>query len=74
MRNQNNNLQHFFDLSVGQYLKIDHSFFRNKSNTFQKAAGDSFTTNLICLWSEALPKQHELRIFDIRNDKSTGNR
>jgi hypothetical protein len=65
MRNPKNNLVNFVDLKPGNQLRVDGSFFENKSSTFKDAAGGVFTARMTCDWSEKLPKQHELRIFRV---------
>lgn len=65
MRNASNNLVEFFDLKPGSQIKVDQSFFNNKSATFQNAAGGVFVANIRCEWFATLPRKHELRIYRI---------
>ena len=62
--NQKNGLTDFFFLDPGQTLKIQTPYFYSKSTTFTNAAGGAFNVNISCLYSESLPAEHELRIYE----------
>jgi len=67
LSNPDNGLADFFSLRPGQALKIDGPYILGKSSTFQKAVGGSFQTELVSFYAAGLPKQHQLRIYEVHS-------
>jgi hypothetical protein len=65
LRNERNGLMDFFELPIGEVLRIDKDYISTKSDTFQKEIGEAFNTQIKCMWNEKMPKQHELRVYEI---------
>ena len=57
----------FFNLPVGSPLTINDNYIKGQSQTFMKhLASDSINADVLCLWSESLPNEHELRIYEVQ--------
>jgi len=75
LRNPDNGLVDFFELPVGEVLRIDKNYIASKSATFQGAiVGSISVVDIGCIWksvdikcirNEKMPIQHELRIYEI---------
>ncbi len=64
-KNVENGLVDFFNLWVGEELKIDKNYISTKSNTFQKQIQGPLLAKIKCILSEELPQNHSLRIYKI---------
>jgi len=62
-----NNLAGFFSLPANQPLKIDATFLHGRSNTFVQSCGIVPNVSVESIYSRSLPRQHELRVFEINN-------
>ena len=67
MRKSKNGLNDFFSLKQGEELEIKVDFFTNKAPTLQKAASPLFNAKLVSLWNQSLPKDHELRVYEVHS-------
>ena len=65
LRNAHNGLVDFFELPVGEVLKIDENYISSKSATFKGDIGGSTTVDIECIWNEEMPNQHEVRVYEI---------
>lgn len=64
-RNPRNGHVDFFELSPGHTLHIGPAYVGRKPATFRRVLGGTLLTDLESLWSEHLPREHELRVFRI---------
>lgn len=64
-RNKRNGLIEFFELPVGDTLRVDKEFISSKSDTFRDAIGGSINADIKCILNQGMPKQHEVRIYEI---------
>jgi hypothetical protein len=72
--NPKNNHAKFFGLRKNERIKVDAGYLRDKPDTFSLSMGCIPAFELECLWTESLPSQHELRIYEvnpIRDDKES---
>lgn len=70
MKNPMNGLADFFSLEQGKGLVIDDEFITSKAKTFRDEVGSPFNARLVSLWKQSLPKDHELRVYEVRSQKS----
>ena len=63
--NAENGHTSFFGLGKGTRLRVDDSYLIGKPATFVKSLGVQPRFQLECLWSESMPKQHELRVYEV---------
>lgn len=68
--NQSNGLAGFFSLPASQSLKIDATFLHGRSNTFTQACSQVPDVAVKLIYSRSLPRQHELRVFEVTNIES----
>jgi hypothetical protein len=55
----------FFNLQKGKRVKIDSSYLAPKPATFKKALRFELLAELECTWSEVLPHECQLRVYDV---------
>jgi len=65
LRNQNNGLMDFFELPVGEVLIVDDNYVSTKSPTFRGVIGGHINREIRAIWSEEMPSQHELRVYEV---------
>ncbi|NMX21938.1 hypothetical protein C5S30_05810 [ANME-1 cluster archaeon GoMg4] len=65
LRNEQNGLTDFFDLPLGKVLRVNKEYISTKSDTFQRNIGGSFSADIKCVWNEKMPKQHEMRVYEV---------
>jgi len=65
LRNERNGLMGFFELAVGEVLRVDKEYICSKSDTFQGAIGEALSAQIKCMWNEKMLKQHEMRVYEI---------
>lgn len=65
LRNPTNGLVDFFELQVGEVLIIDDNYISTKSATFRGVIGGSINREIKAIWSEKMPNQHEVRVYEI---------
>lgn len=65
LRNPINGLVDFFDLSVEEALIIDDNYISSKSPTFRGGIGGPINRKIKTIWSETMPNQHEVRVYEI---------
>jgi len=65
LRNERNGFKDFFELQVGELLRVDKTYIFSISVTFQRTVGGFFSADIKCIMSEKMPKEHELRIYEI---------
>ena len=63
--NPNNDLVDFFELPVGDVLMLDRDYVCRKSETFRRMIGGSIDRRIRAVWSEKMPKQHQLRAYEV---------
>jgi hypothetical protein len=58
----------FYKLNVGEFLVVDNSLVKDMPNQFKKAIPGELNLSVRCLWvNTSLPKQHELRVFEVQS-------
>jgi len=65
LKNDLNGLANFFELPIGEVLRIDKAYISSKAETFQRAIGGSFNAEIKCMWKEEMPEYHEMRVYEI---------
>ena len=65
LRNERNGLMGFFELAVGEVLRVDKEYICSKSDTFQGAIGEALSAQIKCMWNEKMLNQHEMRVYEI---------
>jgi len=65
LRNPSNGLTEYFEMIPKSTIEIDEGFFKSKSRTFQASSGGFIKASIHCDWASKLPKNHELRIYNI---------
>lgn len=65
LRNERNGLMDFFELPIGEVLRVDKEYISSKSATFQGAIDRVLSAQIKCMWNEKMPKQHEVRLYEI---------
>ena len=66
-QNQINGVAGLFSLPVSETLAIDAAYLSGRSNTFAQACGQVPNVAVQLIYSRSLPKQHELRVFEVTN-------
>ena len=69
-KNPSNGLVDFFGLPKGNSMLIDSAFLAERSATFVKSAGEVPNIKAVTLYSRSLPKNHELRVFEVHDAAS----
>jgi hypothetical protein len=64
-RNPANAHTSFFDLAMGNRLRIDHVYLAGRPPTFSRSLGAEFIVDVQSLLLERLPRNHELRVFSV---------
>jgi len=66
-KNPSNHLNNFFDLAIGETLRIDKKYIENHPGTFIKSVGKHVVDcRVACLLREELIKRIWVRIYEIR--------
>ena len=55
----------FFNVADGERVTIDAAYIASKPATFRKSLGSELRVELTCRWSEALPNEHQLRVYEV---------
>lgn len=63
--NPENGHEAFFNLRQGSKMTIEESYLVGKPKTFVNSLMARPSFDILCLWSEKLPRAHELRVFQI---------
>jgi hypothetical protein len=71
LQNKANGLADFFDCTPVSPLFVGQVYIEGKSTTFQTQAGEITPLSLVSVHSQSLPKQHELRVFEVRRQGTT---
>ena len=66
-KNHSNGLVNFFGLPKGNSVLIDSAFLAERSTTFVKSAAEVPNIEAFAVYSRSLPRNHELRVFEVRN-------
>jgi hypothetical protein len=65
--NPTNGLAEFFSPGRGRMLVVDSGFMSSKSPSFVASTGEVPNVLVTQLYSRSLPKDHELRVYEVRN-------
>lgn len=69
--NRENGLRDFFALERGGTFTVDSAFMTQRPASFRAAARDIPNVVVSALYGLSLPKNHELRIYEVRNLNSS---
>lgn len=68
--NNSNGLADFFGLPQGNSMLIDSAYLAERSSTFVNSAAEVPNVQVFAVYSRSLSKNHELRVFEVRNAAS----